>query len=244
MIFKHEELCFQILSIGFYPHKEGTFLVKERPYAAFSFRKSGEAHFEMGGRTFTSPSGSVTFIPAHTPYKVEYSGGESIVFHLLDCNYTHPEAHVVCEARRMEAVFTRALAEWKETHSVNLAKASVYSALALLDTETVLPADQTILYCTKYIEEHLFEPAFTVEKLCAACHTSRSSLQRKFKRFLGLAPKEYILKQRLNLALSLLMRGEGTVREIALSSGFSDEKYFSRAFHAAFGYPPRQAYHV
>ena len=61
---------------------------------------------------------------------------------------------------------------------------------------------------------------------------------------MGIAPKEYITKRRLTLALSLLMQKKGSVKEIAHMTGFSDEKYFSRIFHAAFGYPPSQAYHL
>jgi AraC-like DNA-binding protein len=244
MIFQHEDLSFQILGVGRFPHNEGTFSVKERPYAAISFRLSGDAYFEIGEKRLSSTQGCVTFIPAHTPYKVEYSGGESIVFHLLDCNYTTPENHNTCDVRRMEALFLHALKEWKETHSVLLAKANAYTALAQLDAETTIPADQTVLRCIKYIEAHYADPALTVETLCTLCHISRSSLQRKFKHFLDLAPKEYILKQRLALALALLMRRECSVKEVALASGFSDEKYFSRAFRAAFGYSPREAYHL
>lgn len=244
MIFQHEDLTFQILAIGHFPHTKGVFRVKERPYAALSYRLSGSARFEINGTQLFSMTGSVAFIPAHMPYKVEYSGGESIVFHLLDCSYNTPESHNICDVRRMEALFLHALKEWKETHSVNLAKADVYTALAQLDAETTVPADQTVLYCMRYIEAHYTEPTLTVETLCALCHISRSSLQRKCKHFLGLTPKEYILKQRLKLALALLMRREGSVKEIALASGFSDEKYFSRAFRATFGYPPREIYHL
>ena len=114
MIFKYDELSFQILSIGKFPHKRGIFSVKERPYAALSFRLCGDARFEIAEKRFTAETGSVTFIPAHTPYKVEYSSGESIVFHLLDCNYVTPECHAVFDTRRMEALFTRALTEWKD----------------------------------------------------------------------------------------------------------------------------------
>ena len=244
MIFQYEDLTFQILGIGRFSHSSGSFLVKERPYAALSYRISGDACFEIAGKKLASPCGCITFIPAHMPYKVEYSGGDSLVFHLLDCNYATPESHTPCDVRRMEALFLQALKEWRKAHSINLAKADVYTVLAQLYTEANLPADQTVLYSTRYIEAHYTDPTLTVEALCTMCHISRSSLQRKFKHFLGLTPKEYIMKQRLKLALTLLMRREGSVKEVALASGFSDEKYFSRAFRAAFGYPPREVYHL
>ena len=244
MIFQHDELVFQILGVGLFPHQAGRFAVKERPYSALSFRLSGSARFEIEGKCFSVSEGDLTFIPAHTPYKVEYSGGDSIVFHLLDCNYGVPENHTVCDTRRMEALFKRALADWKASGSVNLAKANVYSALAQLDAERMRPTDDDVLRCIRYIETHYTDPSLTVNALCELCHISRSTLQRKCKRSLGASPGEYILKWRLSFALSLLMHGDASVKEVAHASGFSDEKYFSRAFRAAFGCSPREAYHV
>ena len=244
MVFQYNELSFQILNVGKFPHKKGLFHIKARPYAALSFRLCGEGHFEIAGKQFLAVAGSVVFIPAHTPYKVEYSGGESIVFHLLDCNYAVPECHTMFDTRKVEALFAHALFEWEETYSVNRTKANVYSVLAQLDAETSLPTDETVLQCMHYIEQHYTEPTLSVEQLCAVCHVSRSALQRKYKQAMGVAPKEYITKRRLTLALSLLMQKKGSVKEIAHMTGFSDEKYFSRIFRATFGYPPSQVYHL
>ena len=244
MIFQQDELSFQILGVGLFPHQSGLFSVKARPYSAFSFRLAGNAHFEMDGKRFFATAGDLTFIPAHMPYKVEYSGGESIVFHLLDCNYKVPESHTVYDTRRMETLFKRALTDWEASGSVNLAKANVYSALYQLDAERKLPADDDILLCIRHIETHYTDPSLTVDALCKLCHTSRSTLQRKCKRSLGASPGEYILKRRLSFALSLLMHGGTSVKAAAHASGFSDEKYFSRAFRTAFGYPPREVYHL
>jgi AraC-like DNA-binding protein len=42
----------------------------------------------------------------------------------------------------------------------------------------------------------------------------------------------------MNRALSLLAQGTLSVGEISDACGFSDEKYFSRAFKKVYGYPP------
>jgi two-component system response regulator YesN len=42
----------------------------------------------------------------------------------------------------------------------------------------------------------------------------------------------------MNRALELLIADTLSVREIALMCGFTDEKYFSRAFRNHFGKPP------
>lgn len=41
MIYNFEGLSFQILTVDRFSHKDGCFKVKERPYAALSFRLSG-----------------------------------------------------------------------------------------------------------------------------------------------------------------------------------------------------------
>jgi transcriptional regulator GlxA family with amidase domain len=44
----------------------------------------------------------------------------------------------------------------------------------------------------------------------------------------------------MNKALQLLVENRLSVKEISFLCGFSDEKYFSRAFREKYGYPPSQ----
>ena len=43
-------------------------------------------------------------------------------------------------------------------------------------------------------------------------------------------------------ALELLSEGELSIKEIAFTCGYSDEKYFSRAFRKKYGCPPSHFY--
>ena len=49
---------------------------------------------------------------------------------------------------------------------------------------------------------------------------------------------QHIIRLRMNKALRLLTEDCLPVKEIAFLCGFSDEKYFSRAFRKYYGYPP------
>ena len=69
---------------------------------------------------------------------------------------------------------------------------------------------------------------------------SASGLQRAFLQHFGSSPKQYVIKLRLHKALQLLVENKLSVKEVAFACGFSDEKYFSRAFKAKYGYPPSQ----
>ena len=136
-------------------------------------------------------------------------------------------------------MFSLMLTEWHEYHSVNRAKASIYSILGKIgeysDENT---EDLTLNKCVRYIDMNFCDPELDIRKVCEAGFVSRSNLYRLFFNRFGISPKQYIIKQRLNKALNLLISEDLSVKEISLSCGFSDDKYFSRAFKNKYGHPP------
>ena len=68
---------------------------------------------------------------------------------------------------------------------------------------------------------------------------SRSLLYKKVKSLTGLTPNNYISQVRYNKAKFYLESNKySTVKEVAYSVGFKDEKYFSRNFKKYFGKYP------
>jgi len=238
MIYNFDTLSFQVLTIDRYQHKPGVFEVKARPYAALSFRVSGKGDFEIGGRRLTVRPGEVTFVPADMPYRVEYSVSESIVVHLQDCNYFEAENLRVENPTAVAALFSRLLEEWHTRASSHRAKAMIYELLAGLQEDRRVAGNLALQECVRYIEAHAFDPSLTVEEVCEVGFLSRSSLQRGFREAFGISPKQYLMKLRMDRALTLLIANEKSVKEIAQICGFSDEKYFSRAFRARYGDSP------
>ena len=59
-----------------------------------------------------------------------------------------------------------------------------------------------------------------------------------FKQKTGLSIIEYVLKERITLAKSLLMEGSFPLTKIAEQVGFFDYNYFSRTFKKLTGYTP------
>lgn len=68
---------------------------------------------------------------------------------------------------------------------------------------------------------------------------SRTALRRVVRRAAGCAPKEYILRVRLNRAKVLLAGSDRTVAEIAKEVGYPDPAYFTRVFTQRAGMSPR-----
>ena len=94
MIYNFDNLTFQILTIDRFNHHEGLFNVKARPYSALSLRLAGTGDFKIGGKSYNTKPGDILFLPADTPYEVEYSVSESIVANLENCNYSEAEIFI------------------------------------------------------------------------------------------------------------------------------------------------------
>lgn len=241
MIYNFEELTFQFLNIATYTHRNGEYFVKERGHAALSYRLSGEGRFLIDGKNITVKKGDVVFIPSDMPYKVEYLCSESIVVHLLDCNYREAEKICVKDKAMIESRFLKLLDYRREGYSINRIKACIYDILAhMAEDRDDTAADPDVMLCMQYLNDHFTEPELTVESLCRDGHISHSTLQRRFKKFLGVTPKQYLTRLRLNKAIDMLSRGDTSVRAIAYACGYDDEKYFSRVFKQTFGCPPMQ----
>ena len=239
MLYNFDNFVFNILTIDRFSHKKGFFHVNARPYAALSFRESGTGSFKMGGKVLHTKPGDVLFIPANLPYEVDYSTSESIVVNMESCDYPYPEKFNLQEGSGVALMFSLLLKEWDTYHSANRAKSTIYNILEKIgeycaeDTE-----NSTLNKCIHYMDAHFCDPDLDVKRVCEAGFISRSNLYRLFLSRFGISPKQYIIKQRLNKALKLLVGEEYSVKEISSLCGFSDDKYFSRIFKEKYGYSP------
>ncbi len=241
MLYNYDDLMFRILTVDRFFHKEGYFNVKARPYAALSFREKGTGTFRIGNKSFHTKPGDVLFIPADTPYEVDYSTSESIVVNMEYCNYREAELYEFQSRSGLALMFLLLVEEWRKHHSVNRAKSTIYNILEkIYEYNNAKIDDSSIAECIQYMELNFCDPSLDIKSVCDVGFVSRSNLYRFFQNHFGLSPKQYLIKLRLNKALRLLVEDELSVKEIALSCGFLDDKYFSRIFKSKYGYPPSQ----
>ena len=241
MLYNFDDLMFQILTVDRFYHREGVFHVDARPYAALSFRDSGTGTFKIGNKLLHTKPGDVLFIPCDTPYEVEYSTSESIVVNMKFCNYQEAEVFAFQSGFNLAVLFSNLLLEWQEHHSFNRAKTTIYTILEKIGEYNKTKIEHSALAeCIQYIELHFCDPDLDIKSICDVGFLSRSNLYRLFLNHFGISPKQYIIKLRMNKALSLLIDGKLSVTEISLSCGFGDDKYFSRVFKNTYGYPPSQ----
>jgi len=79
---------------------------------------------------------------------------------------------------------------------------------------------------------------WTVPQLAKAAALSRSSFFERFTRTVGVAPMEYLLGWRMQIARDLLRRGDATAAEIAVRVGYGSASAFSVAFRRHVGVAP------
>ena len=94
--------------------------------------------------------------------------------------------------------------------------------------------DEVVRYMHgNYAENH--DVAF----YAAMCHLSEGRFAHVFKASTGYAPKNYLLRIRMNVALELLATTSLSVGEVAAAVGVSDVNYFSRLIKKHTGRTPR-----
>ncbi|MCQ2509162.1 MAG: AraC family transcriptional regulator [Lachnospiraceae bacterium] len=80
----------------------------------------------------------------------------------------------------------------------------------------------------------------SIEDLCEAGNISRNTCFQFFHDFMGDTPSNFILRYRLNHAMTLLTDSSLSISEIADHCGFSQQSHFTQHFSKTFGITPLQ----
>ena len=239
MLYNDENISFRVFNSGLYKHPDGCYSVEGRNYSAISYRVSGRAIFEINGETHSVEKGDIIFIPAEMPYTVRYEKSESLVVHLESCTYNQVDKITPDNKEEVLSHFIRTYEDYKSGAAQNHMKSLVFAMLAAIEEDKLTSSlDSEMARCVKYIDENYKDNSLTVERVCRDNYISHSSLQRAFLARFGMTPKAYVIKKRLKNAAELLLSGSVSCREAAYTSGFSDEKYFSRIFKKNYSVPP------
>src|SRR4029450_13494502 len=84
------------------------------------------------------------------------------------------------------------------------------------------------------------EGDLSLDLMASIACLSRYHFARAFKQAVGKPPHRYVSARRLDRDKALLIQGERSLVDIALSLSFSDQASFTRAFRQATGQAPGQ----
>ena len=90
-----------------------------------------------------------------------------------------------------------------------------------------------------YIYEHL-HTRITLATLASVTNLSAPYLSRLFKKETGETPNMYITRMKLERAMVILATSDSNIKSIALTLGYDDLSYFTRAFKRFSGVTPQQ----
>ena len=88
-----------------------------------------------------------------------------------------------------------------------------------------------------YIEENLAEN-ISLSDLAAQLEMPLGTFARHFRNATGQSPYAFVIERRLCRAETLMREGDGSIAEIALACGFSNQSHFTSAFRARRGATP------
>lgn len=104
--------------------------------------------------------------------------------------------------------------------------------LILKPTDIVInSADEKFLEKLQVVlDKELSNSDFSADDFASFMGMSRMQLHRKLKSLLGVSTTEFLRKERIKMAATLLKKANVTIAEIAYAVGFNDVSYFIRCF--------------
>lgn len=98
---------------------------------------------------------------------------------------------------------------------------------------------QKLKHVLDYVAAHYTEE-LSVSQLASLCYFSEYHFMRFFKKHMNMTCVEYITNLRLEKAVEQLERGDGTILDAALSSGFHNLAHFYKVFKRKYQMTPKE----
>ncbi|MEL6462236.1 MAG: AraC family transcriptional regulator [Cyanobacteria bacterium J06641_2] len=99
--------------------------------------------------------------------------------------------------------------------------------------------ESKLLLVTDYINDNIASEIKLLD-LASVAGISQYHFSRLFKKSLGISPNQYVIKQRVEKAKSLLKNSELSVTDVAFSCGFNSHSHFGKYFRQFTGFTPKQ----
>lgn len=223
--------------------------VENRKTHSFFIRLQGAIEYDFCDRKLLGQEGMLVFIPKGASYTTK-TLSESAMYTAIHFdadfpNEPQPRCYSLddfCEADYMGSCFSDM---WNfGTQSEKYRCLSLfYSLLSYLSSlESASNAEdkyEIIAPAIAYLKEHIYDCSLKVGKLHRLCGISNTYFRQLFTAKYGVTPQAYILSKRISHARTIISSGDyAAVGEVALSVGFNDPLYFSKAFKKKYGMPP------
>lgn len=246
---------------GLYPRAAGHYVEREQGAAGTVLIVccKGRGWVTLRGRTFTMGPGDVALLAPNEPHTygaddvepwtiewAHYTGSESDAWrtHILenDSPVVHVPAANVGEVK-LGSVHERLEAGYGELQLLSAAAAlrnSLTDISRLRRLSGTLPTAMDAVDASAAWMRDNLERNISLNELAQRACLSPSHYSAIFRRRFGFAPIDWLIRQRVHRACSLLQTRPDKIAVIAASVGVADPYYFSRVFRKVMGISPAQ----
>src|SRR5260370_32447823 len=78
----------------------------------------------------------------------------------------------------------------------------------------------------------------TLREMAQSVELSRAHFARMFRKSTGESPHQFVLRQRIERAMTMLRADDGRVVDVAVACGFKTQQHFAGVFRHVFGVSP------
>lgn len=248
MFFSENDLTFELIGVYKISRDKNIHESYQRQYSSLSIRLMGNADFVFGDRTYAVSGNDVLYLPYVSHYKQTTENETIISIHFITYNSppTNMEVYRFEDIEEIKNLFLKINDIWSSKKQGYKYKCTalfyeLIYLLALKDEET---SNTNSIYlrikpACDYIHQNYKKDAIPITDLAKMVHMSEASFRKNFKKVYLVSPNKYIRLLRLETASKLLQTSDFPISEIALLSGFTDTKYFSKQFHKRYGESPK-----
>ena len=208
---------------------------------------SGESDYIYDGKVYSATAGSVLFLPKGRGYAINrHSHSECLYVDFLTVNDVEfsPFVKKYPNSNQFRDVFLSLLSSFKQKRigyegEMMSRLYKLVSMIQVAERLAYLPDAkyQRIAAAVDYINKN-YCSQIKISTLAEISGVSTRYFGELFSAFFGVAPKEYIIRMRLESAKNLLISSDIPISEIAEVCGFSDVYYFSKIFKKEIGETP------
>lgn len=226
--------------------------VENRKNHSFIFRTRGSQLYDFGDKKIPADEGSLMFLPKGATYEATRISDEarymSVIFEADFAESPCPRCYSLDKFLEAEYMMRNLsdMYHFGTPADRHLCMSLLYRLLSHLSAEENACYDMEkfnrIEPAVEYLRKHLYDCALRVDRLHRLCGISTTYFRQVFFSRFGTTPQNYILSKRLSHARSILMGGDfDAISEVALSVGFCDPLYFSKAYKKEYGMSPSEA---
>lgn len=238
--------------------------VAKLPFELFLCAERGGFSVEMNGTRYDAREEEAILIPYDTEYTLEVSAGGKIccagvglcvyenlrVFSLFELPTVisgDDGASVTRLCREICALygtseFTNARLENAvklNAYTYELCRAVLEKSLPFATNGDIMARHEKLAKVLMYIGSHITDNIMQAE-LSDLLSMSPDSFYRLFKNYIGLAPKDFIISEKLRFAREMLAMTDMPIGEISKLVGYDNQLYFSSLFRKKYNICPTE----